>query len=212
MTVKLLSKANPVAALGKGKPGRLTTGLARALSIVGHPALLMPGAVVWAARLNQAPPALLQVAVVACGLVVVCVGIYSVVQVRAGRWQHVDASQPHERRQLNQLLALLLLGLAGALWWAGQPAPVVLGLALGGAVVVLAGGLRHWLKLSLHAAFAVLAAALLWPRMPAVLALLALAAGVSWSRLVLGRHTCTEVLVGMLAGAAAGLGFQRLVG
>lgn len=212
MTVKLLSKANPVAAVAKGKPGRLITGLARTLSIVGHPALLMPGAVVWAARLNQAPPALLQAAVVACGLVVVCVGIYSVVQVRAGRWQHVDASQPHERRQLNRLLALLLLGLAGALWWAGQPAPVVLGLALGGAVVVLASGLRHWLKLSLHAAFAVLAAALLWPSVPAVLALLALAAGVSWSRWVLRRHTRTEVLVGMLAGAAAGLGFQRLVG
>jgi hypothetical protein len=211
MTVKPFSKANPVAAVGKGKPGRLTTGLARALSIVGHPALLMPGAVVWAARLNQAPPALLQAAVVACGLVVVCVGIYSVVQVRAGRWQHVDASQPHERRQLNQLLALLLLGLAGALWWAGQPAPVVLGLALAGGLVVLASGLRHWLKLSLHAAFAVFAATLLWPGAVAVTGVLALAAGVAWSRVVLHRHTLREVVVGLLAGAAAGVGFQLIV-
>lgn len=122
--------------------------LALALSIVGHPALLMPGAVVWSARLNHAPPAVLQAAVAACGVVVLCVAVYSAVQVQAGRWQHVDASQPHERRQLNLVLALLLLGLAGALWWAGQPESVVLGLALGGAVVVLASGLRHWLKLS----------------------------------------------------------------
>ena len=186
--------------------------LARALSIVGHPALLMPGAVVWSARLNHAPPAVLQAAVAACGVVVLCVAVYSAVQVQAGRWQHVDASQPHERRQLNLVLALLLLGLAGALWWAGQPESAVLGLALGGAVVVLASGLRHWLKLSLHAAFAVLAAALLWPSVPAVLALLALAAGVSWSRLVLRRHSRAEVLAGLLAGAAAGLGFQRIVG
>jgi hypothetical protein len=208
MTVRPFSKANPVAAVGKGKPGRLTTGLARALSIVGHPAVLMPCAVVGAAAVTQARPAVLHAAVATCGFVVACVGIYSVIQVRAGRWQHVDASVPHERRQLNGFLALLLFSVAGGLWWAGQPGAVALGLSLGGAVVVVAIGLRHWLKLSLHAAFAVFAAALLWPSVVAVLGVLALAAGVSWSRLVLRRHTRSEVVAGLLAGAAAGVGFR----
>lgn len=184
--------------------------LARALSIVGHPAVLMPSAVVWAASLKNAPPAVLHAAAAACGFVVVCVAVYSGVQVRAGRWQHVDASVPQERRQLNLVLALLLFGVALGLWWTGQPRPVVLGLALGGAVVVLASLLRHWLKLSLHAAFAVFAAALLWPSVGAVFSVLVLAAGVGWSRLVLGRHTRGEVVAGLLAGAAAGVGFHLI--
>lgn len=195
--------------------GSITDGFtirsAQALSVVGHPALLMPGAVVWAALLKDAPPSVLQAAVAACGFVVVCVGIYSVIQVRAGRWQHVDASVPHERRQLNSFLALLLFGVAGGLWWAGQPGPVALGLALGGAVVVVASGLRHALKVSLHAAFAVFAATLLWPSAAPMLAVLALAAGVAWSRLALGRHTRWEVAVGLLLGAAAGVGFHLIL-
>jgi membrane-associated phospholipid phosphatase len=79
---------------------------------------------------------------------------------------------------------------------------------LAGAVVVLASLLRRWLKLSLHAAFAVLAAALLWPAVLATLGVLALAAGVGWSRLVLQRHTRQEVVAGLLAGAAAGVAFR----
>lgn len=192
-------------------PDRVTTGLAQALSIVGHPALVMPSAVVWTAALKNAPPAVLVAAVAASGFVVVSVGAYSLIQVRAGRWQHVDASAPHERRQLNHVLALLLFGVAGGLWWSGQPGAVALGLALGGAVVVFASLLRHWLKLSLHAAFAEFAAALLWPSLVPVLLALALAAGVAWSRLVLRRHNCQEVLVGLLTGAAAGVGFHFIV-
>jgi len=187
-----------------------TTVWAQALSVVGHPALLMPCAVVWSATLRNAPPAVLHAAAAACGFVVVCVGIYSVVQVRAGRWQHVDASVPHERRQLNGLLSLLLFGVAGGLWWSAQPWPVTLGLAMGGAVVVMASLLRRWLKLSLHAAFAVFAASLLWPSVMAVVGLLALAMAVAWSRLVLRRHTLGEVVVGLLAGGAAGVGFHLI--
>jgi hypothetical protein len=183
---------------------------ARALSVVGHPALLMPVAVVWAAALKNAAPDVLHAAVAACGVVVACVALYSGVQVRAGRWQHVDASVPHERRQLNGFLALLLFGVAGGLWWGCQPWPVALGLALGGAVVVFASLLRRWLKLSLHAAFALFAAVLLWPQWMAVLGGLALAAGVSWSRLVLRRHTLAEVVAGLLAGAAAGVAFHLI--
>ena len=184
---------------------------ARALSVLGHPAVLMPAAVVGSATLNGAAPPVLRAAMAACALVVAGVAVYSGLQVRAGRWQHVDASVPHERRQLNRLLALLLFGAAGGLAWMGQPLPVVAGLALGGAVVLVASALRRWLKLSLHAAFAVFAAALLWPAALAVAGGLVLAAGVSWSRLVLHRHTRAEVLVGWLAGAAAGVVLQAVV-
>jgi membrane-associated phospholipid phosphatase len=77
-------------------------------------------------------------------------------------------------------------------------------------VVVFAQLLRRWLKVSLHAAFAMFSAALVW-QSPAVFALsLGLAVAVGWSRCELHRHTPREVLVGLLAGAAAGLGFGLL--
>lgn len=184
---------------------------ARALSIVGHPALLMPAAVAVAASGAGAPPRLLPVALGTAVAVAVIVGLYSLWQVRAGRWEHVDASQPRERRQLNLFLAALLGGAAVLLWAAGQPAPVALGPLLAAGLVLLAHGLRRWLKVSLHAAFAVFAAALVWPQLGLTLGLALLAVGVAWSRLALQRHTRAEVLLGLLFGAAGGGAFRVFV-
>lgn len=61
----------------------------------------------------------------------VSVGVYSLVQVRSGRWAHMDASIPQERRQLNLFLVFLLFGCAALLWWSGQPRPAFMGLAVG---------------------------------------------------------------------------------
>jgi membrane-associated phospholipid phosphatase len=71
--------------------------------------------------------------------------------------------------------------------------------------------LRRWLKVSLHAAFAVFAGAMVWPHALPTLATLVLAAGVAWSRLVLRRHTLPEVLLGLLMGAVFGVAFRVLV-
>jgi hypothetical protein len=143
--------------------------------------------------------------------VALCVIAYSLLQVRAGRWSHVDASVPHERSQLNVFLVLLLFGVAGALWWFGQPRLIPLGLALGGVVVLVTQLLRRWLKVSLHASFAVYAVGLVWPAAVAVALVLLLAAAVSWSRLALRRHTGAEVTAVLLAGAAAGSAFATFV-
>ena len=135
---------------------------ARALSIIGHPALLMPIAIAAAAAAAEAPPQLLRVAFGSAVAVAAVVGLFSLWQVRAGRWLHVDASRPSERRQLTRLLAVLLGGRLTR-WrstWASAvtagPLPVAL-------PVLVAHALRRRLKVSLHAAYAVLAAALLWP-------------------------------------------------
>ena len=187
---------------------RLT--FARILSIVGHPALLMPLAVVGSAVARGAPAPVLHAAALASGAVAVGVGIYSLCQVRAGHWQHMDASVPRERSQLNLFLVLVLSGMAVLLVWTGQPPVVAAGLGVGAGVVAVAHLFRRRLKLSLHAAFGVFAAALAWPGVLAMLVLLLLAAGVGWSRLALGRHTRAEVLLGLALGALAGLVFQGL--
>ena len=177
---------------------------ARALSIVGHPAVLMPVAVSAAASGPGAPPQLLRVALGTAVAVAVIVGLYSLWQVHRGRWAHVDASHPAERNQLNLVLAGLLCAAAGLLWALGQPPAVAAGPLLAALLVLLTHALRRWLKVSLHAAFALFAAALVWPYLPGTLAIGALALGVAWSRLVLRRHTLAEVLTGLLFGAAFG--------
>lgn len=65
-----------------------TLALARALSVVGHPALWMPSAAVSSATRQQAAPQLAHaVAAAAIGMVVSVVR-YALFQVRAGRWEH----------------------------------------------------------------------------------------------------------------------------
>jgi membrane-associated phospholipid phosphatase len=183
---------------------------ARTLSVIGHPALLMPVAVTAGASVAGVPPQLLRVALAAAVAVSVIVGLYSLWQVRAGRWAHVDASHPRERSQLNLFLAALLCAAAVLLWVLRQPPAVLAGPLLAALLVLLTHGLLGWLKVSLHAAFAVYAAALLWPNLPATLAVLLLAAGVAWSRLVLRRHTLPEVLLGLLLGAAFGAALRHI--
>ncbi len=188
----------------------LLTLAARALSVIGHPGLLVPAAVAVAASGADAPPRLLPVALGSAVTVVVIVGLYSLRQVRAGHWAHVDASQPSERSQLNLLLAALLGSTAAVLWAGGQPLPVALGPLAAALLVGLAHLLRRWLKVSLHAAFAVFAAALVWPHIGLTLATVTLTAGVAWSRLVLGRHTLAEVLLGLLFGAIGGAAMRAV--
>ncbi|CAN7444329.1 hypothetical protein [Rhizobacter sp. LjRoot28] len=193
-----------------GRSASRVTLLARTLSVVGHPALLMPAAVAGGAWFHQAPVRALAVGAAATLAVSACVMGFSAWRVRTGRWQHPDASVPVERHELNRFLLLLLLGGAVALAAAGEDGVMAAGLGLSGAIVAFAQLLRRWMKVSLHAAFAVFSAALLWPGPPAFALVLLLALGVGWSRWWLRRHRAVEVLTGWATGAVAGLAVNLL--
>jgi hypothetical protein len=185
---------------------------ARAVSILGHPALVVPTAAAFAAASRGAPPSVIGNAVAISAVMAAVVMGYSALQVRAGRWSHVDASAPAERANLN-VFRIALLGIASALAWAsGQPRGLVLGCASGAGIVAIAVVGRRWLKLSLHVGFAMFAACLVWPVRSATLLLLAVAAALAWSRVALGRHTAADVVAGGLAGTAVGIGFRAIVG
>ena len=83
-----------------------------------------------------------------------------------------------------------------------------LGLALSGALIVIALLIARWVKVSLHVAFAAFATTLLWPIKLAVVAGVLLTAAVVWSRLVLGRHVAADVATGLVLGTAAGGVYQ----
>jgi hypothetical protein len=178
---------------------------AQALSILAHPTVVMPVAVVGAAVNRGAPVVGLLLSGGAAIAVAFAAMAFSYFRVRSGRWSHADASRPAERLQLNVFLVVALLLAAGVLWGVLKSEAAAVGAMVCAGVVLSALLLRGWLKLSLHVAFAALGASLLWPSKVAVLCLAVLAGAVAWSRLVLLRHTPAEVGLGALVGVLAGV-------
>jgi hypothetical protein len=177
---------------------------ARALSILGHPVVVVPVAVMTLV-FHEHSSSVALIAWVMCGIGAVLLA-FSFWQVRRGRWQHIDASAPTERRSLNVFLAVVLfLGAAVAFY---RLRGLSIGLFLSGLLIVAAMLASPWFKLSLHASFAAFAVLLLWPLKLWYVALASVAAvAICWSRLALGRHTLVEVLGGSLLGAVFGACF-----
>lgn len=181
--------------------------VARAVSIVGHPVVLMFLAGLATASTRAASPGQLRLIGGALVTISAIVLGFSWMQVRSGRWSHVDASTRNERGSLNVFLAILLLLGAVLAWFLTRRTYLAVPLALSGALIVAALVSARWVKLSLHAAFAAFATALLWPVKLAVVAGILITAAVAWSRLALGRHVPADVMAGLLAGAAAGCAY-----
>jgi len=182
--------------------------VARVVSIVGHPVVLVLVAALIAASTRGASLQQLQLvggALVALGVIVLG---FSWVQVRAGRWSHVDASVRSERSALNVFIVVLCFLSAMLLWFLTRRLSMSVALALSGALALVALLVARWVKVSLHAAFAAFATTLLWPITLAVAGGVLATAAVVWSRLVLGRHVAADVMAGLLLGVAAGGGYH----
>ena len=79
---------------------------------------------------------------------------------------------------------------------------------MSGLLIVAVMLVSPWVKLSLHASFAAFAVLLLWPLKLWYVALASVAAaGICWSRVMLGRHTTVEVLGGSFLGGLFGACF-----
>ena len=184
----------------------MTMAIARGVSTIGHPLLVVPAAVLAVLLYRQTASAASILAPV-CGICAVAF-TFSFWQVRRGRWQHIDASLKAERSSLNLFLASVLLLGAVIGFYRGVDTGLSLGLFLSGVLIVIVMMLSPWTKLSLHAAFAAFAALLLWPLNVWLVALAAGAtAGICWSRVMLGRHTVGEVIAGSALGALLCTGF-----
>ncbi len=190
------------------KPRSKLARLAQVFSVLGHPALLMPAAVLAAAAQSRSPS---QAPVWVAAAVAAVVLAYVVWHTCAGHWQHADASLPKERGQLNRHFGPGLLAAALAAHALGASSSVTAGLAACSGMVLAAWALTPWCKTSLHTAFATFAAASVWPHAEAVLGFGAFALAVAWSRLALARHTPGDVLAGFGVGAAAGVLLQTLL-
>ena len=188
--------------------GHVPTLVARGISILGHPVLVTPmaGLAAWMA----AGGAVMQARgiVIAGTIAALLLMGYSYRQVRSGAWTHIDASEHGERRSLNRFLlgVFVVVAIAGlALQW---PRQISLGLLLAASMVAATMLAARWCKPSLHLAFAVFSAGLLYAVSAwAVAAGLLAALAIAWSRLYLGRHVSTDLWCGAVIGAAAGVAF-----
>jgi hypothetical protein len=189
------------------RPGTFKDTAARLVSILAHPVLAMAVAtVISAGGAGMLRQALVPVAAALAGVM-----LYSAFQVRSGRWAHIDASGKQERSQLNVFASGLLIGLAALLALVGMHPAIVAAIGLSGSIVLSAHLLRRHLKSSLHVAFVLFAACIVWPHAVASGALLAAGAAVAWSRLVLERHVLRDLLAGAAIGLVAGVAFQVIV-
>src|SRR5690606_3424201 len=132
-----------------------TQRLARGASVLFHPVPVMGLAAFVATRDGERGGAAPWPAVAITLLAAVAVLACSALQVRVGRWSHIDASLPHERAQLNRFASWLLLILAAVLAIAGAAPAVVAALGLSGLIVLSGHLLRGRLKSSLHVAFSI---------------------------------------------------------
>lgn len=189
----------------------MTNAFARAVSIFGHPMLVLPLAVLALSRTGGDGVGAWWLAL-GFGLFAAVVMAYSWWQVRRGRWRHVDASASHERGSLNRFLLVALSAGAGLAAVLAPQRELALGLGLSAGLIAVAMLTARWCKLSLHMAFAVFAASLLWGLgWEYAAAGAAFAAAIAWSRLALRRHTPGDLLAGLAAGMLAGLAFWSIV-
>lgn len=185
--------------------------LARTVSILGHPLLMLPLAVLALSASSDGGGRNTLAIAAGFGVFAAVVMTYSWWQVRRGHWQHVDASMRSERVALNRFL-LAALACAALFAWFGAMRELALGMGLSVLLIAVAMLSSRYCKLSLHLAFAVYAAILLWRidwRIGA--GGLMFAALLAWSRLALQRHSPRDLVTGAAAGLFAGVVFWQLL-
>ena len=180
--------------------------LAGWMSIVAHP-FVMVGVMVGVAAASRqtAGDALGSVAIVVAFTIVPLI-VLMTRQVRHGAWENVDASNQKERPILYFAVGLGLMALLGYLAVLQPQSFLMRGVVTTLGMLAVCAVTTRWIKVSLHLAFGALAATAL-ALMGSVLGyvLVLVLPALAWSRLVLGRHTLLEVVLGTIAGVIAGV-------
>ena len=185
--------------------------LARWLSLVFHPFVMIGVMVGAAAAARQtAGEAVMSVAVVAM-FTIVPLAVLMWRQVRRGRWENADASNRAERPILYVAGVLAIIALLAYLLLVRPQSFMVRGVVATLGMLAICAAATRWSKVSLHMAFASLAAtALVLMQAPSGYVLLLALPALVWSRLTLRRHTPLELALGTIIGAGTGAAMHYL--
>ncbi len=132
-------------------------------------------------------------------------------QVRGGQWENADASNRAERPILYAAGGMALAALLAYLMILRPQSVMLRGVATTLGMMAVCALATRWVKVSLHMAFATVAAVTLaLMRSPVGYVLLFALPALMWSRLTLQRHTRLEVGLGTMIGAGAGVAIHYL--
>lgn len=185
--------------------------MARWISILFHPFVMVAVMVAAAAAARQSPAAALGSVALVALFTIAPIAVLMWRQVRRGRWQNADASNRAERPMLYAVGGLALVALLAYLLLRGPQSFMVRGVAVTFGMLAVCALATRWIKVSLHMAFATLAAAsLALMRSPVGYVVLLLLPVLMWSRLTLERHSRAEVALGTIIGAGAGAAIHYL--
>jgi hypothetical protein len=180
---------------------------ARVVSIAAHPFVtvgVMAG--VSAAHIAGRREAASAIALIALLVIAPVAGLMRR-QVRQRRWQNADASNPAERPILFVFISSGLIALVGYAMLTHSRSFLLRGAAVTLGMMAVCAVITPWIKVSLHLAFASLAATtLILLGSPVGWVLVAVIPVLAWSRLRLSRHRPLDLLLGALVGVVAGLG------
>jgi len=185
--------------------------VARWLSIVFHPFVMVGVMVGAAAAARQTASDAVRSVTTVVVFTMVPLAVLMWRQVRRGRWENVDASNRAERPILYVVGGAAVLALLAYLLVIPRQSFMVRGVVATLGMMAVSALATRWVKVSLHMAFAALAATpLAFARSPVGYALLLALPALAWSRLTLKRHTRLEVALGTLIGAGAGSAMHYL--
>jgi hypothetical protein len=185
--------------------------VARWVSIIFHPFVMVGVMVGTAAGARQGGQGAVRAVALTALFTIVPMAILMWRQVRRGRWQNVDASNHAERPILYIVGGVALATLLAYLMLVRSQSFMVRGVVATLGMIMVCALATRWIKVSLHMAFAALAATTLaLMRTPAGYVLLLALPLLMWSRLTLDRHSPPEVALGTIIGAGAGAAIHLL--
>jgi hypothetical protein len=180
------------------------TGVARTVSIAGHPFVFIVLLALLSVR-AQGNAREFRVASIAIVIALLPLALFMWQRYASGRWQTFDASEPTNRPTLHLASLAVLLPLSLYFLLVARSPILFRGVVVVAVMLALFLGLNRWIKLSGHLAFAGFSAVILTRvHLAYGLPILLFIPLIGWSRLKLSRHTFPEVVGGLASGLIAG--------
>ena len=138
--------------------------------------------------------------------VIAPMGVLLFMGVRSGRWSNADVSVREERKRFYPVAIPISAVGTWVMWLIDSPGYILRGGIVTVLLLVVAAVINLRFKISLHMLFAAYCTVILFKvNVSCGIVALILASLVFWSRLVLLRHTVSEMIAGLALGATGGV-------
>lgn len=180
--------------------------IARFISLLGHPFLTIPLYTILISFSAYESKKAFFIAATIIGIFFIPLSIWNFVRTRKGDYSNFDVSDQRQRTSMY-LFALPLLAVVQLVFFlTSQAKSLQLCILFSLILLVISYLVNFKVKCSGHMSMTIFLAFIVFPgNTVAAWILLGLAVIIGWSRIILKRHTLTEVITGMIIGTVVGL-------